>query len=82
MLRFLKPNFTGQVRTDLACIPKEKTDENYVDMWLKAQLVEYEQAVGKGASNIIFQVGCAGFQFEAISGDICWAIFCFVFSKV
>jgi hypothetical protein len=43
------------VRTDLAAIPGEKTDENYVDAWLNSQLVEYERAVGKGVASHIFQ---------------------------
>ncbi len=43
------------MRTDLAAIPGEKTDENYVDAWLDSQLVEYERAVGKGVASHIFQ---------------------------
>jgi predicted oxidoreductase len=36
----------AQVRTDLASIPEKKTDQNYVDAWLQAQMAEFEKRVG------------------------------------
>ena len=42
------------MRTDLAAIPAEKTDENYVDAWLDTQMAEYERAVGKGTAKKMF----------------------------
>jgi hypothetical protein len=38
------------VRTDLAAIPQENTDRNYVDTWLENQMMEYENKQGRVAA--------------------------------
>jgi phage regulator Rha-like protein len=38
------------VRTDLAAIPQENTDQNYVDKWLEMQMEEYKKKQGIDAA--------------------------------
>jgi hypothetical protein len=35
------------VRTDLAAIQQEETDQAYAEDWLQAQMLEYERVAGK-----------------------------------
>lgn len=44
----------AEVRTDLAAIPTEKLDENYVDAWQDRQMVEYERSAGRGTAKKMF----------------------------
>jgi hypothetical protein len=43
------------VRSDLAAIPVEKTDQNYVDTWLQGQMVEYERVAGRGTLGKMYE---------------------------
>jgi hypothetical protein len=56
--------FTSQVRTDLAAIPTENTDRNYVDKWLELQLEEYERTKGTVAAMIVRKVFKLGLKTE------------------
>jgi hypothetical protein len=42
-LKYSKSSFKSQVRSDLAAIPMENTDKNYVDKWLEQQLEKYAE---------------------------------------
>jgi hypothetical protein len=44
--------FDGQVRTDLAAIQQEETDQAYAEDWLQAQMLEYERVAGKGSCQL------------------------------
>jgi hypothetical protein len=40
------------VRTDLAAIQQEETDQAYAEDWLQAQMLEYERVAGKGGCQL------------------------------
>jgi hypothetical protein len=40
------------VRTDLAAIQQEETDQAYAEDWLQAQMLEYERVAGKGSCQL------------------------------
>ena len=35
------------MQTDLAAIPTESTDKNYVDQWLEEQVAQYQGVIGR-----------------------------------
>ncbi len=40
------------MRTDLAAIQQEETDQAYAEDWLQAQMLEYERVAGKGSCQL------------------------------